>query len=131
MCVLQFIPLIRYKALIFHRINGYLLIVLLLLSNVGALMIGRHSFGGGIESQMLVSVLAIMTTVGAFLAYFNIKRLQIDQHRAWMIRTWFYAGSIITLRLIQITSTGMFSQSSLVPGWECPIKSASKTCLVM
>ena len=74
--------------------------MLLLLSNVGALMIGRHSFGGGFESQLLVGLLAIMTTGGAFLAYYNIKRLQIDQHRAWMIRTWFYAGSIITLRLI-------------------------------
>ena len=38
------------------------------------------------------------------MAYYNIKRLQIEQHRAWMLRTWFYAGSIITLRLIMILS---------------------------
>ena len=110
---IQFIPIIRYKGPIFHRINGYLLVVLLLLSNVGALMIGRHSFGGEFESQVLVGLLAIIATVGAFLAYYSIKRLQIDQHRAWMKWTWFYAGSIITLRLIQITSTAVYVFSEL------------------
>ena len=67
-------------------------------------MIARHSFGGQIETQVFVGLLAIMTTLGIFMAYYNIKRLQIDQHRAWMLRTWFYAGSIITLRLIMIIS---------------------------
>jgi len=98
------LPIIRYKALIVHRINGYVIICLLVLANVGALMIARYSFGGQIETQVFVGLLAIMTTLGVFMAYYNIKRLQIDQHRAWMLRTWFYAGSIITLRLIMIIS---------------------------
>jgi hypothetical protein len=34
----------------------------------------------------MVGVLAIMTIISASLAYINIKRLQIDQHRAWMLR---------------------------------------------
>ena len=89
----------------FHRVNGYAVILLLLLSNVGALMITRHSFGGEFETQVLMGLLAILTTSGAAMAYYNIKRLQIDQHRAWMLRTWFYAGSIITLRIIMIIST--------------------------
>jgi len=96
------VPIIRYKALIIHRINGYVIICLLVPANVGALMIARYSFGGQIETQVFVGLLAIMTTLGIFMAYYNIKRLQIDQHRAWMLRTWFYAGSIITLRLIMI-----------------------------
>ena len=108
----QFVPIIRYKALILHRINEYMVVVLLLLSNVGSLMITRHSFGGGFETQVLVGVLAIITTVGTLSAYYNIMRLQIDQHRAWMIRTWSYAASIITLRLIMIISTSRFSYSS-------------------
>ncbi|KAI4266287.1 MAG: hypothetical protein L6R38_008841 [Xanthoria sp. 2 TBL-2021] len=102
--VFQFIPWIRYNALLFHRINGYVIVLLLILSNVGALMIARHSFGGEFETQVFVGLLAIMTTVGAVLAYVNIKRLQIDQHRAWMLRIWFWAGSIITLRIIMIIS---------------------------
>ena len=87
-----------------HRINGYIILLLLFLSNIGAMMIARHAFGGAIETQVLVGLLAIITTGGASMAYYNIKRLQIDQHRAWMIRTWFYAASIITLRIIMILS---------------------------
>ena len=73
----------------FHRINGYVILLLLLLSNVGALMIVRRSFGGEMETQIVIGVLAIITTLGASMAYYNIKRLQIEQHRAWMLRTWF------------------------------------------
>lgn len=86
-----------------------MIICLLVAANVGALMIARHSFGGEIETQALVGLLAIMTTLSIFMAYYNIKRLQIDQHRAWMLRTWFYAGSIITLRLIMIISAKILS----------------------
>lgn len=50
-----------------------------------------------------------MTTLGLALAIYNVERLQIDQHRAWMLRTWFYFGSIITLRLIQIIGTIIIS----------------------
>ncbi|KAL8831684.1 MAG: hypothetical protein Q9191_000729 [Dirinaria sp. TL-2023a] len=110
--VFQFIPIIRYKALLFHRINGYVIILLLLLANVGALMIARHAFGGTMATQVYVGLLAIMTTLGVLLAYYNIKRLQIDQHRAWMLRTWFYAGSIVTLRIIMIISALIISSSN-------------------
>ena len=61
------------------------------------------------ETQTLVGVLAIITTLSALMAYYNIKRLQIEQHRAWMLRTWFYAGSIITLRLIMFLSALVIS----------------------
>ena len=36
------------------------------------------------------------------MAYFNIKKLQIEQHRAWMLRTMIYMGTIITTRMIMI-----------------------------
>lgn len=73
-------------------------------------MIVRHSFGGEIETQALIGILTIVITFSAGMAYYNIKRLQIDQHRAWMLRTWFYAGSIITLRLIMIISAQILSR---------------------
>ena len=74
-------------------------------------MIVRHSFGGQMETQTFVGLLVIMTTLGAFMAYYNIKRLQVEQHRAWMLRTWFYAGSIITLRIIMIISALIISSN--------------------
>jgi hypothetical protein len=36
------------------------------------------------------------------MAYYNIKRLQIEQHRAWMLRAMFYLGVIITTRIIMV-----------------------------
>ena len=109
LAIWQFVPIIRHKALILHRINGYVILLLLLLGEVGALMVARRAFGGTIDTQTFVGVLAIMTLGSAILAYTNIKRLQIDQHRAWMLRCWFYAGCIITTRLIMILSTMIIS----------------------
>lgn len=97
---LQFIPIIRYKALLFHRLNGYAAIILLLVGNAGAFMIARHAVGGEMSLQLWVGVTGTLITVGLLLAWINIKRLQIDQHRAWMLRVWTWAASIATLRLI-------------------------------
>ncbi|KAI4100251.1 MAG: hypothetical protein LQ339_005558 [Xanthoria mediterranea] len=82
--VWQFVPVIRHKYLMAHRINGYLVVTLVIISNVGALMIARRAFGGALATQAGVGVLVIMSTVSIALAYYNIKRLQIDQHRAWI-----------------------------------------------
>ncbi|KAL8665983.1 MAG: hypothetical protein Q9168_007578 [Polycauliona sp. 1 TL-2023] len=110
--VWQFIPAIRHKFLLFHRINGYLIITLVLIGNVGALMIARRAFGGTLATQAAVGLLAIISTFSMAMAYYNIKRLQIDQHRAWMLRAMFYLGTIVTLRIIMILSALLASQAS-------------------
>ncbi|KAJ9607652.1 hypothetical protein H2200_007730 [Cladophialophora chaetospira] len=104
MMIFQFIPAIRRRAILFHRINGHLVILLIIISNAGALMIARHAFGGELATQAAVGVLVTSTTLGLILAYINIKRLQVDQHRAWMLRSMFLLGTIITTRLIMILS---------------------------
>jgi hypothetical protein len=53
-------------------------------------MIARRAFGGDMAVQIAVGLLGTGTIISTALAYYNIKRLQIDQHRAWMLRTWFY-----------------------------------------
>ncbi|KAE8318237.1 hypothetical protein BDV41DRAFT_572233 [Aspergillus transmontanensis] len=107
----QFVPAIRYKVILFHRINGYTIILLVLLSNVGALMIARHTFGGTLSTQAAVGLLVILSTCAIGMAYYNVKRLQLEQHRAWMLRTFFYMGCIITTRIIMIISTVIISIS--------------------
>lgn len=119
--VWQFVPFIRRKAILFHRINGYVIILLVFVSNGGALMIVRRSFGGSLATQSAVGILVITTTVALAMAYYNVKMLQIDQHRAWMLRAMVYLGeyshleaprshfltnpgTIITTRLIMIIS---------------------------
>lgn len=98
----QFVPIIRRKAMVFHRLNGYLILLLSLVSTAGALSIARNSFGGGLDVQVAVGVIAMMFVGSLALAYYNVKRLQLEQHRAWMLRAWFYAGSIITDRIALI-----------------------------
>ncbi|KAM0710711.1 hypothetical protein Q7P35_001449 [Cladosporium inversicolor] len=107
--VLQFTPAIRQKWRLVHRINGYVIVLLALIANAGAIMIAREAFGGTMATQSWIGALFILTTVGLGLAIYNIKMLQIDQHRAWMLRTWFYFSSIITLRIIMIISAQIIS----------------------
>lgn len=63
-------------------------------------MIARHAFGGHVSTHLLVGVLAIISTLGILNAYYNIKRLQLDQHRAWMLRVFAWMGAIVTARII-------------------------------
>ncbi|KAK3708404.1 hypothetical protein LTR37_011500 [Vermiconidia calcicola] len=106
----QFIPIIRYKALIVHRLNGWTVVLLLLVANAGALMIANRSFGGLYDTQVMAGMLAISTTFSAVMGVINIKLKQIDQHRKWMIRCWVYAFSIITLRFGQMAAVQVVSR---------------------
>ena len=88
-CV-QFVPVMRHKFIQIHRINGYLVMLLSLVATVGAYMIARVTFGGGVDIQLGVGVLGIAFIGSLTMAYINVKRLQIEQHRAWMLRAWVY-----------------------------------------
>ena len=56
----------------------------------GVLMIARHALGGSLDVQAWVGFVGF-GVLGCFgLAWYNIKKLQIEQHRAWMLRGWFY-----------------------------------------
>jgi len=62
LAILQFVPIVRQKLLISHRINGYLTTILLITGNVGALMIAHYAFGGALSTQAAAGTLAILTT---------------------------------------------------------------------
>jgi uncharacterized membrane protein len=96
----QFVPKIRHKVILIHRMNGYTIIVLSILATAGALVIARHSFGGGLDSQAAIGFLAIIFLLSNLMAYINVKRLQIEQHRAWMLRAWVYVSSASLWRLL-------------------------------
>ncbi|KXJ85614.1 hypothetical protein Micbo1qcDRAFT_221929 [Microdochium bolleyi] len=112
LALLQFVPAIRHKAMLFHRINGYLTIALSLAGTVGALMITDKAFGGGLDIQAAAGTLAIMFTTALVMAYINIKKLQIEQHRAWMLRAWYYAGVILTTRIILVLGAMIGSKAN-------------------
>ncbi|EWZ29793.1 hypothetical protein AU210_012683 [Fusarium oxysporum f. sp. radicis-cucumerinum] len=119
--VFQFVPFIRYKALLFHRMNGYIVVVLAIIGTVGAIIIAPVAFGGSLSVRAAVGLMSIMFLWSLFLAIWNIKTLQLEQHRAWMLRAWFYAGSIITLRIIMIISALIMSKT---PSFRLPMQCA-------
>jgi uncharacterized membrane protein len=86
--IFQFIPLIRHKLLLFHCMNGYIVVILSLISNAGTIIISKHAFGGDFSTQTWTGAMVLLTTAGYTMAWINIKLLQIDQHRVWMLRTW-------------------------------------------
>lgn len=90
--VFQFVPFIRYKALLFHRMNGYIVVVLAVIGTVGAIIIAPVAFGGALSIRAAVGLMSIMFLGSLFLAIWNIKTLQLEQHRAWMLRAWFYVS---------------------------------------
>jgi uncharacterized membrane protein len=114
--VLQVTPVIRHKFITFHRINGYIVSLLALISNASVFVVIRHQQGGGqrIAAQTAEYLMGILTTIGIFMAIINIRRKQIDQHRAWMLRTWFWMGVTISARLLNFAATPIISR---IGGW--------------
>ncbi|KAK7214385.1 hypothetical protein V2G26_002388 [Clonostachys chloroleuca] len=86
----QFVPVIRHKFILFHRISGYIVLSSSAFSAVGGLLIARNAFGGGLDVQSASGAIFILFFGALIMAYINIKRLQIDQHRAWMLRAWLW-----------------------------------------
>lgn len=109
LAILQFIPKIRHRLIIFHRINGYIILLLAIISTIGAFMTGQNMVGGEVSAQTIMGVAGTMFIVSMGLAWWNVKKLQIEQHRAWMLRAWFYAGSIISMRLIMMIMVRVLS----------------------
>ncbi|KAJ4355015.1 hypothetical protein N0V95_003286 [Ascochyta clinopodiicola] len=117
--VLQFTPFIRHRWILIHRISGYLAVLLYIVSLVGALMIARHAFGGGLDVQVWIGFVGFGILICFILAIVNVKRLQIEQHRAWMLRGWFYAGSIITSRFVLFIAATLVSNKNYYIVWPC------------
>jgi cytochrome bd-type quinol oxidase subunit 2 len=88
----QFVPRIRHRAIRVHRIVGRMSLVMALIGTLGVIPTVRHAFGGDIAAQV-VGYLEILMFIGTQLtSYWHIKHQHIEQHRAWMLRSWSYVG---------------------------------------
>ncbi|TLS21744.1 uncharacterized protein PpBr36_09282 [Pyricularia pennisetigena] len=115
----QFVPAIRHRAMLLHRVNGYVVVLLSLASTAGALMMARVAAGGTVDTQTATGFLAVVFVAALAAACYNVKRLQIEQHRAWMLRAWAYAGSIITMRLVFVVMIFVNSRAGYATVREC------------
>jgi hypothetical protein len=85
-------------------------------------MIARHNFGGTLNGQIGLGFLVTFKTAGAALSFHNIKRRQLDQHRAWALRTMFYMGTIITYGLILVITAVIVSTTGEYRNiWPCEV----------
>ncbi|KAJ1328237.1 DUF2306 domain-containing protein [Microdochium nivale] len=98
----QFVPAIRRRALNVHRYVGYTVWTLSITGSVGMFMLLDEAAGGHVETQAIGAVLTFLFLASTLRAVVAIKQLRIDQHRAWMLRSWIYAWCIVTMRPIFI-----------------------------
>lgn len=114
--VIQFTPFIRQKWIVAHRIGGYVAIALYTISLAGVLMIARRALGGSIDVQAWCGFAGFGVLACFGLSWYNIKRLQIEQHRAWMLRGWFYVRATLSApQAVSLTPrTGRFHHHSKV-----------------
>ncbi|KAB5540559.1 hypothetical protein GE09DRAFT_260227 [Coniochaeta sp. 2T2.1] len=98
---LQFIPALqRAKLVLFHRINGYIVLPLAVVGAVGAVIIGVRAVGGPLTFQLGNIFAATLFVTELAMAYVSIRKLRIDQHREWMLRAWIGASFIVSMRPI-------------------------------
>lgn len=88
LAVFQFLPVTQRKYKTFHKYNGYFVSALLLFGNVPAMIISPASFGGSASLKVVIGLLAMLTSFGTYKGITTIRKIQLDEHRAWMIRTW-------------------------------------------
>lgn len=100
----QFIPALRRpKYIKFHRVNGYVVLVLSALGTVAALIIESEAMGGILSNRIGTWTLATLVTTAAVKGYVSIKNREIEKHRAWMLRAWFWVSTSPTKDLTLLT----------------------------
>jgi len=98
--VFQFIPAIRRRSVILHRINGYLVLVLLIPSTISGAIAGRRAFGGDLNVQTSIYVVTLLIIFCAGMGIFNVRRTR--KHRRWMLRMVVLDAMPITAHLIAL-----------------------------
>lgn len=116
--VLQFLPAIRRRSVILHRINGYLVLLLLLPATVCGAIIARRTLGGDLDIQSAFYILSILIIFSASMGIINVRRTR--KHRKWMLRTVVLAGVPVTVRLITLAARRIVSNlGSYYALWRC------------
>ncbi|MGZ7441427.1 DUF2306 domain-containing protein [Paenibacillus sp. TH7-28] len=97
--LLNFSKRIFEKSRRFHRINGYVYIVSVLLVVLTSGYMAPYATGGRIGS-MGFNALNLIWLFITMMALVQIKRKQIDRHRNWMIRSYAFCFTNMLIHLI-------------------------------
>ncbi|KAF9261100.1 hypothetical protein L218DRAFT_961788 [Marasmius fiardii PR-910] len=115
----QFVPTIRRNYFLLHRINGYLVLITIFVSNVCGAIVTRRSFGGELNSQSVYYITAIMSNFSLVWAYMNVRR-NTRTHRRWMMRGVVYFSVVISARIIGLAAQAIVTDiGSYYSLWRC------------
>ncbi|KAJ7347607.1 hypothetical protein DFH08DRAFT_868325 [Mycena albidolilacea] len=115
----QFLPVIRRRKVILHRINGYAVLFCLIVAVACGSVIARRSFGGEANSQSSYYVQAIMIIYAALMGIYNVKK-DTRRHRKWMLRMVTYFASVLTARLIALPARAIMTViGTYYTVWRC------------
>lgn len=118
----QFYKRLRVKRLALHRTLGKIYIGAVLLSGIAGLSIAFFATGGIIPALGFAG-LAILWLYTTSNAYTSIKKIDIDAHQRWMIRSYALCFAAVTLRLYLPLFTGLmhmdFIPAYKIIAWLC------------
>src|SRR6202000_2034640 len=119
---LQFSKKIRARNLKLHRAVGKMYMVAVAIAGSAGFIIAM-SATGGLVSRVGFGLLALLWVYTDLRGYLAIRRLDIEQHRAWMIRNYALTFAAVTLRVYLPLTTGMlhldFITCYRVISWAC------------
>jgi uncharacterized membrane protein len=119
---LQFSKKIRARNLSLHRTIGKMYMVAVALSGIAGFTIAMSATGGPV-SMVGFGLLALLWLYTDLQGYRTIRKLQIERHRAWMIRNYSLTFAAVTLRIYLPLATAVihfdFIPSYRVISWLC------------
>ncbi|KAJ7364730.1 hypothetical protein DFH08DRAFT_799044 [Mycena albidolilacea] len=117
--VFQFIPAIRRRKVIVHRLNGYSVLTCLIVGNICGGIVGRRSFGGELNVQSGYYVMGLLVVVAALLGIYYVKK-DTRRHRRWMLRMVVYFAATISARLIMLAAARIITiVDTYYSVWRC------------
>jgi uncharacterized membrane protein len=102
---MQFFKKLRQRRLSLHRTLGKIYVVSVLISGLCAFYISFYATGG-IVSMLGFSFMAVLWLFTTYKAYTAIRKLNIDSHQRWMIRSYALCFAAVTLRIYLGISAG-------------------------
>ena len=105
-----------------HRRLGLVYMVAGLCSSLAAIYLSTHTDGGWVFGSGLFG-LAMAWFITTGLAYVSIRKLLIDQHKEWMIRSYVVMFGFVTFRVLyvalQAAHVGTQQEQLGVAAWFC------------
>lgn len=119
----QFLPRLRARRVALHRLLGKIYVAAILLFGATGGFVAALVANGGFPSALGFGSLAVLWFFSTLLAYRSILKKDIEQHKAWMIRSYALTFAAVTLRLwLPLFTAGFrlpFEQAYLAVAWFC------------